>query len=119
MLDAITTRRWYTVWVSPTDVVNLLGNWRRCEFVSLPVLDECRDEDGKRVVIPNDAELIDCVYDWHRRAIGVRISQLSFPETADGMCPPSLVATHHTIHVLRPRQESSDGPLIVEMPADD
>ena len=114
------SRRCVAVWIPAETVMALLGNWRHATFVSLPWLERAADQNGNRVDLPPDYEVIGATYDFSRRAVGVMLAHHSFNEVPDGEFVPSLYFREVTLEVLRMKNpgtgESDPGPLIVEAP---
>ena len=110
------SRRAYILWIDPGYIMNLMGNWRQCDYIKLPHLAECVDAEGRLVRLPEDYRVDDATYDWERRAIGLRLTHKSFPETPPGERLPCLHFNRAiTITGMRIVQEGDDmHPIIVE-----
>lgn len=107
-------RRVYTLWIEPDAIVTIFGLWNRQHgHFCLPQLQDAVDDDGNKVVIPDDVVVSDATYDWHRRSIGLHISHPSFPEVPDGVYAPSLRLMHMMYH-LREQPTIADDQIIIE-----
>lgn len=86
-------------------------------WVALPSLQACRDpRTGERFALPADARVVDATYCWDRGMIGIRVEHESFPEVPEGEVTPWLPLTEVRIEVLPARQDTEDGPILVEVP---
>lgn len=86
------SRRVVILWVSQEQVMAMMHLATRSthQYLYLPRIKHCTDEQGNEFIIPDDAHTEDVCYSWERRGFGFRMSHPSFAEVKDGECPPVL-----------------------------
>ncbi len=103
------------VWFNPDLLIETFSAWNRHSGgVLLPQLTDCIDADGNRVVIPPDAKITDCTYDWGRQQFGLRVEHPTMPAWADGSQCSSLLLTMQTLHF---RETDPADPSCILVPA--
>ena len=113
------SRRCYEINVRDEDVMTLLGNWRMCQGVALPIMDEAIDcQTGRKFDIPKDYEIVGCAYSEFERWYRIIISHPSFPEVPDGALTPRLSLMHVVVRCL-PFKTGEPEPTIEAKGIDD
>jgi hypothetical protein len=102
------------VGVAEAEIVTLLHGWKGANYISMPVLTEAADADGKMFPIPPDVRVERVGYDQWEGCFIVLMSHHSFEEVPDGQKPPVVKLRCVTLkcYQIKPSDEA-DGHEIV------